>query len=156
MDFSALHGALSGLRAAQVGLDVTANNVANVGTEGYTRQRVEQSTRPEILTPAGPVGVGVKVDDVVRIRDLLLDARAREGIEALGTLATRSGLQIDAETIMGEPDAGLTNELSQLWGAMEDWSNRPDGRAERVAVLSRMSSIADRMNTASSSNQDSQ
>ncbi len=149
MDFSALHGALSGLRAAQIGIDVTANNVANVGTEGYTRQRVDQVTRPEILTPDGPVGVGVKVDDVIRIRDLLLDARAREGIEGLATLATRSGLLIDAETIMGEPDAGLTNELGHLWGAMEDWSNRPDGRAERVAVLSGLSAITDRMNTIS-------
>ena len=37
---------LSGLRALQRALDTTSHNIANVSTEGYTRQRVEFQTRP--------------------------------------------------------------------------------------------------------------
>ena len=41
---------LSGLRAMQRALDTTAHNIANVSTEGYTRQRVDFATRrPQIL-----------------------------------------------------------------------------------------------------------
>ena len=37
---------LSGLRALQRALDTTSHNIANVSTEGYTRQRAEFQTRP--------------------------------------------------------------------------------------------------------------
>src|SRR4029078_6660328 len=50
-----LRGALSlgasSLAAQQTGLQVTGNNIANAGTEGYSRQTVE-------LTPASPVKIG--------------------------------------------------------------------------------------------------
>ena len=36
---------LSSLRALQRALDTTAHNIANVNTAGYTRQRVDFSTR---------------------------------------------------------------------------------------------------------------
>ena len=41
-----LNSSLTGLLAAQAGLRTTANNTANVNTEGYARQRVEQNALP--------------------------------------------------------------------------------------------------------------
>jgi flagellar hook protein FlgE len=38
--------ALSGMRAAQTSLNVTANNVANANTEGFQRQTVVQAEQP--------------------------------------------------------------------------------------------------------------
>lgn len=41
--------ALSGMNAAQAGLRVSAHNIANLGTEGFRRQQVLQSS----VAPAG-------------------------------------------------------------------------------------------------------
>ena len=41
--FFGFEAAKSGLAAAQAGLDVTGNNIANLSTEGYSRQIVDQS-----------------------------------------------------------------------------------------------------------------
>ena len=46
MSFVTLHTGLSGVQAAQAGLDTTSHNVANAATPGYTRQRVHQSAPP--------------------------------------------------------------------------------------------------------------
>jgi len=43
---SAAFTGLSGLRAAQLRLDVSAHNVANVQTPGFQRQQVQQTTQP--------------------------------------------------------------------------------------------------------------
>ncbi|WCM93108.1 flagellar basal body protein [Acidovorax sp. NCPPB 2350] len=39
--------ASSGLRAAQLQLDTSAHNVANLNTEGFRRQTVAQETQPD-------------------------------------------------------------------------------------------------------------
>lgn len=47
--------ARSGMSAASLGLQVAAHNLANVGTEGFTRQQVVRSTQA-----AGGVGATVR------------------------------------------------------------------------------------------------
>ncbi|MEB0002317.1 flagellar basal body protein, partial [Cryobacterium sp. RTC2.1] len=42
--FGGLNTAYTGLVAARQGLDVVGQNIANAGTEGYTRQRVTTSS----------------------------------------------------------------------------------------------------------------
>ena len=39
--FQGLQISLTGIRAAQAGLDTASNNIANAGTPGYTRQRID-------------------------------------------------------------------------------------------------------------------
>jgi len=60
---------VSGLLAAQQQLATTGHNIANVNTEGYNRQRVEQETA--IASPQGSnfLGGGTYVQDVTRIYD---------------------------------------------------------------------------------------
>ena len=54
--FGALNTAYRGLTAAQQGMNVAGQNIANAATEGYTRQRVEQSA---MAAPAqGLLGTG--------------------------------------------------------------------------------------------------
>ena len=57
----ALANALTGLRVNQRALDVTAQNVANVNTVGYTRKIVEQSA-----LVIGGQGAGVQISEITR------------------------------------------------------------------------------------------
>ena len=67
--FFGLEMAKRALNAFRQGIEVAGHNVANVDTEGYSRQRVNLSTTDPYTVPglsspaiAGQIGTGVKVD----------------------------------------------------------------------------------------------
>ena len=67
MALGGLDSALSGLRVAQQQLNVISNNVANVGTDGYSRKILPQST----VAISGQT-VGVRGDPIIRNVDMNL------------------------------------------------------------------------------------
>lgn len=146
MSFVTLHTGLSGLRAAQTGVDVTANNVANAGTAGYTRQRVELRGRAPYDSPVGQIGTGVEVTDIVRLRDTFLDNRVRVAMADATAHDARAAVLGQLENVLAEPDSGLTSELDELWASLEDWTLDPTSSAARTVVLDRLSSVAARFN----------
>src|ERR1700754_1758450 len=80
--FGGLNTALTSLYAQRRGLDVTGQNIANAGTEGYTRQRVrltanEGGLNPGVYSTTDQVGNGVKVAGVERGRSQYLEERGR-------------------------------------------------------------------------------
>ena len=72
--FDGLTTGLSALYAQRRAVEVTGQNIANVNTEGYSRQRVGMVADSGPVTPGlfsryeGP-GNGVRTVDVIRIRD---------------------------------------------------------------------------------------
>ncbi len=81
-NFATLNTARTALSAQQRGIDATGQNIANVNTEGYSRQRVELRAMggtavPAIHSVSSPVGNGVDADQVIRIRDVFLERRGQ-------------------------------------------------------------------------------
>ena len=60
---------VSGLLSAQQQLATTGNNIANVNTEGYTRQRTEQGAAVGNYNGGNFVGSGTYVQDITRLYD---------------------------------------------------------------------------------------
>lgn len=143
MSFVGLYTGLSGIRAGQAGLDTASNNIANANTPGYTRQRVELSAAHSFESPYGPVGTGVKVEDVARLRDGFLDARYRSAVGDGAAAEVRSDFLSSMERLSGEPELGLSSKIGELWAAMEDWSNDPNTDAARRAVLNELGTVAE-------------
>ena len=73
--FFGLNIAYSGLQASQTNVNVTANNISNVNTKGYTRREVEQSaaTPLKVSQSYGMAGSGVNVDNINQIRNEYYD-----------------------------------------------------------------------------------
>jgi flagellar hook-associated protein 1 FlgK len=141
-DFISLYTAFSGLQAAQAGMDTASHNVANAGTEGYTRQRVGLASRLPHTQSFGQIGSGVNITDISRIRDRMLDARVRASIGGQGhfqTLGTRLG---GLEATTGEPDHGITGSLSSLWSSFEELALDPPSAAARAGVLGELDALA--------------
>ena len=143
MSFVGLYTGLSGIRAGQAGLDIASHNIANANTPGYTRQRVEFAAAHTFRSPYGPVGTGVKVEDIARMRDGFLDARFRSAVGDGAGAQIRSEFLSSMERLSGEPDLGLSSKIGELWAAMEDWSNAPNTDASRRAVLNEMATVAE-------------
>jgi flagellar hook-associated protein 1 FlgK len=122
------------LTASQMGLDVTGQNIANVNTEGYTRQKVDLSS---ISSEAGTyrysqiasvnVGGGVNVDGVSQIRDQFLDSRYIKENSNYNTYNTSTSALQDIENIFDEVNTdGLHARLSDFSVNLQTLSNNPD------------------------------
>lgn len=83
--FFGFEAARSGLTAAQAGLDTTGNNIANLSTEGYSRQVVDQvsaylGSSSDKLAPVAQYfgGLGATVNGIDQVRSQFLDLRYRD------------------------------------------------------------------------------
>ena len=80
-----------GIYAAQKGLDVTGNNITNINTEGYTRQRLNQvSLIPSVCDRYASsyntrIGQGAVISGVNQIRDPGLDISYRKAVSNMGS-----------------------------------------------------------------------
>ena len=81
--FGMIWTGVSGLNAAQTGISVTGNNMANMKTENYSRQTVELVTKKPQYTYNGAIGKGVDVAGVRRVYDDLLASSVRTTNSAL-------------------------------------------------------------------------
>jgi flagellar hook-associated protein 1 FlgK len=147
--FSGLNTALTSLYAQRRGLDVTAQNVANANTVGYTRQRVNMAavggpTVPAIHSTHDGAGNGVTVTDVQRLRDTFLESRGQAEHGKLSLLTGQRDGLVAVEDLFGEPsDTGIQDQLSQMWSAWHDVANQPGDPAARSQLLQRASTLTD-------------
>ena len=146
-NFVSLNTALTSLRAAQTGMDVTSHNIANANTTGYTRQRVNVSPNSPFTSPQGPIGTGVDVDDITRIRDTFLDMRLHASNGTMGSLEVQSELLGRAEALLGEPEYGISKELNELWATFDELALRPEDNSVRISVLTALDTLASRVRT---------
>lgn len=146
--FGALNTAYRGLSAAQQAMDLAGHNVANVGTDGYTRQRLEQSSigAPAPMWPGatGPqAGQGVSVDRIARLGNALLDASVRTTASSAGYTAQRSAAFDRIEATLREPGSdGLSTRLQVFWSAWQDVANHPGEAGPASALLSAAGQLA--------------
>ena len=96
-----LHVARSAIMAQQTAVRVASQNISNAETEGYTRTRAELVTVPAIMTPAGQLGSGVRVDNVTRLRDPLLDANFRRDSGRSASADLRFELLEQVQLVLG-------------------------------------------------------
>jgi len=84
--FLGLNIAYTGLLASNAALNTTANNIANVQTEGFSRQKVDQraSTALRVFQKYGCAGAGVETLAVERIRDSFYDGKYWENNTNVG------------------------------------------------------------------------
>lgn len=140
--FFGLNTALSGLVAQQRALNTTTHNIANVNTEGYTRQRVNMETsipfsNPALNTPVGPgqLGTGVQIADYARLRDQFVDVQFRAQTAAQGQFQARSDALARLNDVVDEPgDTGLTGLLGKFWTGWQSLSLNPESPSVREAV----------------------
>ncbi len=114
--------------ASQRSIDITGQNIANINTEGYTRQRLDITSlnlkNGSFYSSSNRtrVGYGVDMTGISQLRDPFLDAQYRSQIAKLGTTdAHAAGLEklqtpFDESTTSGVRDAliNLSNALQTL------------------------------------------
>ena len=150
--FSSLNVGSQALYAAQRALDATGQNISNVNTDGYSRQRVQQTSRGGSVVPAlwsrsdGTVG-GVEVTGIQRIRDGFLEARAHQEHATNAGLGALSQTYTDLESTFAEPSTtGLQAQMTSFWNSWQDVANSPGDAAPASIVLEQAKTVAGTVN----------
>ncbi|MBI5266141.1 MAG: flagellar hook-associated protein FlgK [candidate division Zixibacteria bacterium] len=124
------------LLSHQLVLQTIGQNIANVNTPGYTRQRVNiQATNPEEVT-YGSVGTGITVTDIRHIRDLFLGQQEQEATKSLGQWSYKDKTLSEIEALYNEPqDNSLSHLLSAFWDSWSQLATNSDSISNRKAVV---------------------
>ena len=123
--FGSFTTARLGIYAAQKGLEVTGNNMTNINTTGYTRQRLDQmsfvSGGPDYYSvPMGTkVGNGVITTGVSQLRDPFLDIAYRNANTNVGQADTKLAWLEQVADVLDEVGKG-SDDNGLLYKQMQD------------------------------------
>lgn len=133
---SVMATATSGMMAAQTGLRVTSDNIANVNTKGYVRKTISQSN----LLSNG-MGVGVNIDAIKRATDRFLQGASLNAASDSGRAAVVASSLDSAQQLFGDPsdDSSFFSRLDDIFSAFSSAQDDPSSTLRRTQVLTRVS-----------------
>ncbi len=134
---------LSGVMANQVAMNVTAQNTANMNTDGYTRKVVQQSS---VVYGNGQQG-GVTVNSIRRVSDQAAVDRLRvANQDAQYALAYTNGMT-NIENLFGMDGLNFNTGLNDFFAAIDEASISPESIVYRDQILSEADELAQRLNS---------
>jgi len=127
---------VSGLFASQAGIDVTGHNIANVNTEGYSRQRVSLTTADPTIIGASVFGRGVNVDTVERIFDNMIASTIRAESSDLEYYTSLQTALSKVEVYFNELEdgSGLGESLQNYFDAWSDLANTAPDESDEALI----------------------
>lgn len=151
--FSSLNAGLTGLYAAQRLIEVSGQNINNLNTPGYTRQRVEQralgiGSEPSIFAGSVPQGGGVEVTGELRLDDFFLDTKLR--LET-GRAASTKQISNSWKAIEASMDElgkmSVSNALRNFYKSWGDVNNSSDNRGARATAIGNAQALVTQIQT---------
>lgn len=148
--FMGLNTALRGVLAQQTALDVTGQNIANLSTEGYTRQRVELSATQAWSSASnmsqvspGQLGTGVEALRIQRLRDAFIDSTVRQQFGSQTSAQTLVDQLGQVEAALQEPGAGgISALMDSFWSSMDAVAANPQSLAARQSFAQAAQALA--------------
>ena len=128
----------------QQALSTVSNNIANVSTEGYSRQDVSLSALP--VTKSGNVflGSGVSMDRVKRQYDAFVESNLRNTTSDLATQAPLVDYANRVVDVLGGATMGLNTALDSFFASARTLSSDPSSTVLRGSFIRDSQGVADR------------
>ncbi len=137
----------SALLAFQNAIATTSHNVANVNTEGYSRQQVEFNARTPARLGNSYLGTGVDASSIKRSYDDFLTNQLRSTTSAYGQMDTYATLASSMDNLFGSSQSSLSPMFSQFFNDIEAVSSNPSATPERQTLLSDANGLTNRFQT---------
>jgi len=144
MSNSLTHLALSGINAAQVGLNTTGQNIANAQTTGFSRQSVIQVASEPTFSSSGYMGAGANVQGVRRSYSSLLAAQANSAASEVSRAASYADGLGQINSMIGNPDRSASVALSAFFSAVQQVTTSPADAVSRQSMLASAQTLTQR------------
>ena len=146
--FFGLSIATSGMSAYNTVLNTTAHNIANVKTEGYSRQTAAQSAKEALSLGSsfGMIGSGVEINSIVNSRDEYYDYKYRKSNTTLGYYDAATYYMQSIEDSMYVKDSesgGVSNTLDKFFASLTNLTTDPTDKTIRAEAGGFAESLAE-------------
>ncbi len=138
---AALNAGRTSLQTNQKAIEITGLNVANVNTEGYSRQSPNLTPYPSLNFGDFFIGTGVQVGSVGRSHDVFLAGQITDKSAEVGLENSMSSPLSELERVLGIGDGSLSDQFDDFFDSWRQLSTNPSGEVERQAVLQQGESI---------------
>jgi len=141
------------LQTQMTGVEITGQNLANVNTTGYSRQRVQISASPDIITSVGPEGTGADATAIQQIVSNLLNNQIQSQSSTSGYWNSQQSALQSAQNALGEflngsgatagtsatgatdtTNTGLSAQLSSFFSAFSALASSASDSNKQAAV----------------------
>ena len=137
--FFGLNIAYTGLQAANAWLNTTGNNIANVETEGYSRQQVTQQAADalRLRTSYGMAGSGVTAVSIDQIRNEYYDLKYWNSNSTLGIYEEHKNYMYQIEDYFNETDTmrGFNTIFSEMFSGLDEVFKSPGDNTVKEQFL---------------------
>jgi len=144
------------LQANLVALQTTGNNIANVNTAGYSRQKVVLQTVAGQFTGGGYLGKGVSIQTIQRNFDAFLNRQSTLAGTTQAADVTRANYLTQLTNLFQGGKDGIGASINDMLNAFSDVASAPTDLTARTVALTRIDETARRLRSASQSLDDLQ
>lgn len=138
---------VTGLKLSQTALRTVGHNIANSGTEGYSRQRIDPTTNPAILSGRNYIGSGVNVNSVDRIVNQFVTEQVRTDSTLLNDMEVYFDQIRQLDNLLSDESTGLGASLNTFFSSMQNGADDPTSIPARQLIVSEANNLGDRFNT---------
>ncbi len=140
--YGILNTASRSLLTQQKAIDITGQNIANVNTPGYSRQRVVMQPSPPIDFEPGQMGTGVKAAEIERIFDRYIGGQINRQSTRHGQWEAAQSALARIELVFDETSSvGLESALNAFWSSWQDLVNNAGGYPERTVLAAKSETL---------------
>ena len=156
--FSTLDLAKRSMQTQMAAIQVTGQNIANVNTPGYSRQRADITEALSVPIANGLVGTG---SQVVRIQQLVSDLMNGQIQSQNSSLGFQQGRQTALQSTQdalneilangpnGTGSSGLSSQLTNLFSALQAVATSPNSTSARQSLVGAAQTLANTFNQVS-------
>ena len=134
----------------QRALGTISNNIANVATEGYSRQEVVLQSNPTAKIGNVYLGTGVMIDRVKRQYDNFAELNLRNSTSDLASQEPMVNYANRVIDVMGSDSMGLNSALDKFFNTTRELSADPASTVKRSSFIRDSQGLASRFSQLSS------
>lgn len=121
--------------ASKKSLETTGHNIANSSTEGFSRQRVNQTTNPPVVRYGNIEGTGTRIRSIERVHDENIERRLGKTITDNSLYSETATQLTQVENIFNEiENDGLNKVLNKFYNSFRELGNQPENETIRSIV----------------------
>lgn len=139
-----LSSGASALLTFQRALSTTSQNIANVNTEGYSRQRVNLESVVDNPNERRQIGSGVRITSIERLQDEFATGQVLQTSSAFARQRTHLDMAGRIDSFMADGALSLTPALNSFYNAIQDANSDPASLANREIIVEQASSLSAR------------
>lgn len=136
--FNLLNIGIQSLQSNSTALNVVGQNIANVNTDGYSRQRAEFASLEDLG--------GVRVLDIARITDQFLSRQIWSDTSSYNTALAFESYANELDNLLASDVSGISTAMDEFFGALQTIVDDPISLPARELFLAEAEALVRRFN----------